>query len=65
MSDDDMRLMAELNEQATAADGHPEIIANLRALSRDLATKYPHRSADEIETQAKIIWRARRLRWKD
>ncbi|CDZ52321.1 hypothetical protein [Neorhizobium galegae] len=65
MSDDDVRLMAELHAQATAADDHREIVANLRALSLNLAAKYPSWSADEIETKAKVIWRARRLQWKD
>lgn len=61
MSDDDVRLMAELHAQAKAAGDHREIIANLRALSLNLAAKYPRWSADEIEAKAKVIWRARRL----
>ncbi|MGF6178508.1 hypothetical protein ABIE33_006828 [Ensifer sp. 4252] len=63
--DDDARLMAEINAQANAAEEHRTILANLRAMASRLAANYPHRSADEIEAKAKIVWRARRLHWKE
>lgn len=60
----DADLMAEI---CAHADKVEEGTAQSRAgssLATDLAARFSHRTASEIEDKLKEVWRARRLRWE-
>ncbi|MDP9809369.1 hypothetical protein J2W42_002217 [Rhizobium tibeticum] len=64
MTDDD-ELFAEISAVADKAANDAPHQYDLKAVATTLAQRFKHRSVDEIETQAKAVWQARGLFWRD
>lgn len=60
---DDERLLAAMSAQADRAEAIKPKPLSLRLIAERLHEEFPHRAADEIETQCQVIWRDRHLFW--
>ena len=65
---DDAELMTEICAHADKVEAHADKVeqgiaqSRARSLAADLAIRFTHRTASEIEEKIKEVWRARHLR---